>query len=51
MSRWGGEGTGNVANDIVVKTPGGMPVTDTEITQAVRPTLEWDARRRQRGRE
>jgi len=32
----------DVANDIVVKTPGGMPVTDTEIAQAVRRTLEWD---------
>ncbi len=31
----------DVANDIVVKTPGGMPMTDTEIAQAVRQTL-WD---------
>jgi osmotically-inducible protein OsmY len=35
-------GVHDVANDIVVKTPGGMPVTDTEIAQAVRRTLEWD---------
>ncbi len=33
------------------KTSGGMPVTDTEIAQAVRRTLKWDARRRQRRRE
>jgi osmotically-inducible protein OsmY len=32
----------DVANDIVVKTPGVTPVTDTEIAQAVRQTLEWD---------
>jgi osmotically-inducible protein OsmY len=32
----------DVANDIVVKTPGGMPLTDTEIAQAVRRALEWD---------
>src|SRR4029453_8549500 len=32
----------DVANDIVVKTPGGLTRTDTEITQAVRQTLQWD---------
>jgi osmotically-inducible protein OsmY len=32
----------DVANDIVVKMPGGTPVTDTEIAQAVRQSLEWD---------
>jgi osmotically-inducible protein OsmY len=32
----------DVANDIVVKAPGSMPVTDTDIAQAVRRTLEWD---------
>jgi osmotically-inducible protein OsmY len=32
----------DLANDIVVKAPGSMPVTDTEIAQAVRRTLEWD---------
>ena len=33
----------DVANDIQVKTPGGFDRTDTEIAQAVRRTLEWDA--------
>lgn len=32
----------DVANDIVVKTPGGLTRTDTEIAQAVRRTLQWD---------
>jgi osmotically-inducible protein OsmY len=32
----------DVANDIVVKIPGGMPLTDTEIAQAVRRALDWD---------
>jgi osmotically-inducible protein OsmY len=32
----------DVANDIVVKFPGGLPLTDTEIAQAVRRALEWD---------
>jgi osmotically-inducible protein OsmY len=32
----------DVANDIVVKAPGTLPVTDTDIAQAVRRTLEWD---------
>jgi osmotically-inducible protein OsmY len=35
-------GVHDVANDIVVKAPGSMPVTDTDIAQAVRRTLEWD---------
>src|SRR5687768_587667 len=32
----------DVANDIVVKTPGGPTRTDTEIAQAVRQALQWD---------
>jgi osmotically-inducible protein OsmY len=32
----------DVANDIQVKTPGGLDRTDTEIAQAVRRALEWD---------
>jgi osmotically-inducible protein OsmY len=32
----------DVANDIAVKAPGTLPVTDTDIAQAVRRTLEWD---------
>jgi osmotically-inducible protein OsmY len=32
----------DVANDIAVKAPGTLPVTDTDIAQAVRQTLEWD---------
>ena len=32
----------DVANDIKVKTPGGLARTDTEIAQAVRRALEWD---------
>jgi osmotically-inducible protein OsmY len=32
----------DVANDVVVKTPGGWLRTDTEIAHAVRQTLEWD---------
>jgi osmotically-inducible protein OsmY len=32
----------DVANDIIVKTPGGLTRTDTEIAQAVRQTLQWD---------
>jgi len=32
----------DVANDIHVKTPGGLSRTDTEIAQAVRRGLEWD---------
>jgi osmotically-inducible protein OsmY len=36
------EGVLDVANDIVVKSPGTTPVTDTEIAQAVRQTLVWD---------
>jgi osmotically-inducible protein OsmY len=32
----------DVANDIVVKTPGGWLRTDTEMAQAVRQTLQWD---------
>jgi osmotically-inducible protein OsmY len=32
----------DVANDIAVKAPGDMPVTDAEIAQAVRRALEWD---------
>jgi osmotically-inducible protein OsmY len=35
-------GVRDVANDIVVKMLGSTPVTDTEIAQAVRRTLEWD---------
>ena len=35
-------GVRDVANDIAVKTPGGLFRTDTEIAQAVRRTLEWD---------
>jgi osmotically-inducible protein OsmY len=33
----------DVADDIQVKSPGGRDRTDTEIAQAVRTTLEWDA--------
>jgi osmotically-inducible protein OsmY len=33
----------DVANDIQVKVPGGDVRTDTEIAQAVRRALEWDA--------
>ncbi len=33
----------DVANDIQVKIPGSLGRTDTEIAQAVRRTLEWDA--------
>ena len=33
----------DVADDIQVKTPGGRDRTDTEIAQAVRAALEWDA--------
>ncbi len=32
----------DVANDIQVKTPGGLDRSDTEIAQAVRRALEWD---------
>jgi osmotically-inducible protein OsmY len=32
----------DVANDIVVKTPGAPGLTDTEIAQAVRHALAWD---------
>jgi osmotically-inducible protein OsmY len=32
----------DVANDIVVKLPGGYSQSDTEIAQAVRRALEWD---------
>jgi osmotically-inducible protein OsmY len=32
----------DVANDIKIKTPGGLTRTDTEIAQAVRRALEWD---------
>lgn len=32
----------DVANDIVVRTPGSPGRTDTDIAQAVRSTLEWD---------
>ncbi len=32
----------DVANDITVKTPGGLVRSDTEIAQAVRQTLQWD---------
>jgi osmotically-inducible protein OsmY len=32
----------DVANDIVVKAPGSLMRTDTEIAQAVRQTLQWD---------
>ena len=35
-------GVHDVANDIKVKTPGGLTRTDTEIAQAVRRALEWD---------
>jgi osmotically-inducible protein OsmY len=35
-------GVHDVANDIVVKLPGGLVRTDTEIAQAVRRALEWD---------
>ena len=35
-------GVHDVANDIKVKTPGGLTRTDTEIAQAVRRSLEWD---------
>jgi osmotically-inducible protein OsmY len=33
----------DVANDIKVKLPGDLVRTDTEIAQAVRRALEWDA--------
>lgn len=33
----------DVANDVRVKIPGSLGRTDTEIAQAVRRTLEWDA--------
>jgi osmotically-inducible protein OsmY len=33
----------DVANDIQVKVPGSLGRTDTEIAQAVRRALEWDA--------
>jgi osmotically-inducible protein OsmY len=33
----------DVANDVTVKVPGMMARTDTEIAQAVRHALEWDA--------
>jgi osmotically-inducible protein OsmY len=33
----------DVANDIEVKVPGELTRTDTEIAQAVRHALEWDA--------
>jgi osmotically-inducible protein OsmY len=33
----------DVANDLTVKVPGGFVRTDTEIAQAVRRALEWDA--------
>jgi len=33
----------DVANDIVVKIPGNLLRTDTDIAQAVRRALEWDA--------
>jgi osmotically-inducible protein OsmY len=33
----------DVANDIEVKLPGDLERTDTEIAQAVRRALEWDA--------
>lgn len=36
-------GVRDVANDIVVKVPGTHTRTDTEIAQAVRQALEWDA--------
>ena len=32
----------DVANDIVVKVPGGLGRSDTEIAHAVRNALEWD---------
>jgi osmotically-inducible protein OsmY len=32
----------DVANDIIVKVPGGLARTDTEIAQAVRQALQWD---------
>jgi osmotically-inducible protein OsmY len=35
-------GVQDVANDIVVKIPGGLGRSDTEIAHAVRNTLEWD---------
>jgi len=35
-------GVHDVANDIKVKTPGGLTRTDSEIAQAVRQALEWD---------
>jgi osmotically-inducible protein OsmY len=37
------EGVLDVANDIKVKLPGDLVRTDTEIAQAVRRALEWDA--------
>ena len=35
-------GVRDVANDIEVKTPGGLKRTDTEIAHAVRQALEWN---------
>ena len=32
----------DVANDVVVKVPGGLGRSDTEIAHAVRNALEWD---------
>lgn len=32
----------DVANDVIVKVPGALTRTDTEIAQAVRQALEWD---------
>jgi osmotically-inducible protein OsmY len=36
-------GVHDVANDVVVKIPGALGRTDTDIAQAVRRALEWDA--------
>lgn len=36
-------GVRDVADDIRVKFPGSLPRTDTEIAQAIRVVLEWDA--------
>jgi osmotically-inducible protein OsmY len=33
----------DVANDIIVRAPGSPGTTDTELAQAVRHALEWDA--------
>jgi two-component system chemotaxis response regulator CheB len=35
-------GVRDVANDVVVKMPGDLTRTDTEIAQAVRQALQWD---------